>query len=211
MSGATLITERSWGEGDQEFRASLGMWVFLATEILFFGGLFLAYAELRSQNVEAFDEAGKHANFFFGTLNTILLITSSFMMTIALVCSDKGDRSLLRAMLLVTLALGVGFLLCKGLEYRSDLQEHLGPGRNFPVRLPAAQAFFAMYWAMTGLHAVHLTVGLGVVGRVWLIARRPVWPENFHRTLHVSALYWHLIDVIWMMLYSIFYLVGRAT
>ncbi|MGH6876200.1 MAG: cytochrome c oxidase subunit 3 [Rhizomicrobium sp.] len=211
MSEAVVVSERSWTEPEPEFRASFGMWVFLATEILFFGGLFLAYAVLRSQNVEAFDEAGRHTSFFFGTLNTFLLITSSFVMTVAMGCNHRGDRALMRWMLLGTFALGVAFLISKGLEYRGDLAEHLNPGRNFPVRLPAAQAFFAMYWAMTGLHAVHLTVGLGVVGRVWLIARREKLPDNFNRIMDVSALYWHLVDVIWMMVYSIFYLVGRAT
>lgn len=211
MSGTSFVTKSSWSDPEQEFRANFGIWVFLATELLFFGGLFLAYAELRSQNYEAFAEAGKHANFFYGTLNTFILMTSSLAIAIAVGAQERADVTLVRWALLATLVLGFGFIVVKGLEYHEDIVEHLIPGAEFPSRLPAAQMFFALYWIMTGLHAIHLTVGLGVVGRVWHIARRTELPENFHRTLEVSALYWHLIDVFWVMLYPIFYLVGRST
>ncbi|MGH6889320.1 MAG: cytochrome c oxidase subunit 3 [Rhizomicrobium sp.] len=211
MSGASFVTKRSWSEPEQEFRASFGIWVFLATELLFFGALFLAYAELRSQNYVAFAEAGKHASFFYGTLNTFILMTSSLAIAIAVGAQERADIRLVRWALAATLVFGLGFLIVKGLEYHEDIEEHLIPGAGFPSRMPAAQMFFALYWVMTGLHAIHLTVGLGVVGRVWRIARRSELPENFHRTLEVSALYWHLIDVFWVMLYPIFYLVGRST
>lgn len=211
MSSTSFVTKGSWSDPEQEFRASFGIWVFLATELLFFGGLFLAYAELRSQNYEAFAEAGKHASFFYGTLNTFILMTSSLAIAIAVGAQERADIKLVRSALLVTLLFGLGFLVVKGLEYHEDIEEHLIPGAEFPSRLPAAQMFFALYWIMTGLHAIHLTVGLGVVGRVWRIAHRSALPENFHRTLEVGALYWHLIDVFWVMLYPIFYLVGRSS
>lgn len=211
MSEASLITKKSWTDPEQEFRASFAIWVFLSTELLFFGGLFLAYAELRSQNYDAFMEAGKHASFLYGTVNTFILMTSSLAIAIAVGAEERADILLARRMLLTTLVLGAGFLIVKGLEYHEDIEEHLIPGLQFPSSMPAAQMFFALYWIMTGLHAIHLTVGLGVVGRVWHIARLAEQPENFHRTLEVSALYWHLIDVIWVMLYPIFYLVGRST
>lgn len=212
MSASFAVTEKSWRSPEEEFRASLGIWIFLATEILLFGGLFLAYAVLRVENHAAFEEAGRHASMFYGTLNTAILMTSSLFVAVAVAANEKGgSRALLRWCLIATLALGLGFLIVKGLEYHEDIEEHLFPGRGFPAHMPAAIDFFSLYWLMTGLHAVHLTIGLGVVGRVLLIARRKTLPANFHRTLEVSALYWHLIDVIWVMLYPAFYLVGRAT
>lgn len=212
MSTTVILTEESWRNPEEEFRASFGIWIFLATEILLFGGLFLTYAVLRVENHAAFDEAGRHASMFYGTLNTAILMTSSLFAAVAVAANEKGgSRALLRWCLMATLALGVGFLIVKGLEYHQDIVEHLYPGPGFPARMPAAIGFFSLYWVMTGLHAVHLTIGLCVIGRVLIIARRAVLPDNFHRTLEVSALYWHLIDVIWVLLYPIFYLVGRAT
>lgn len=211
MSASAILTEESWAEPDTEFRASLGMWIFLATEMLFFGGIFLAYAVVRARNMEAFAQAGPHTSLLFGTINTFLLITSSFVLTLALGAEERDDHRLLRSMLVVTFTLGALFLICKGIEYHQDLEEHLVPGDpRFPASMPAAQAFFAFYWVLTGLHAIHLSVGLGVVGHVWLLARRDHRPENFRRALDVSALYWHLIDVFWMVLYALLYLVGRG-
>ena len=207
---ARIVTEQSWREPDEELRAQFGIWVFLASEILFFGGLFLAYAVARTQNPVGFLEAGRHTSFFYGTLNTVILLTSSFAVAVAVSAHKRSDIGLVRPMLLTTVLLGTAFLVVKGFEYRQDVVEHLVPGPDFALHLPSTQAFFAFYWVMTGLHAVHVIAGLGIVGRVWVIARRDPLAAGFPRTLEVSALYWHLIDVIWVMLYPIFYLVGRT-
>lgn len=210
MSDAIIITGKSWSEPQQDFRAILGIWVFLATEILFFGGMFLAYTVLRLNNYAAFNAAGAHTSFVFGTANTAILVTSAFSMAIAVEADKHNDHSALRWGLGIAIFLGIAFLCVKGAEYHEDWTEHLVPGPQFPIKLPAAQSFFALYWVMTALHAVHLTVGIGVAGRMWFFARKNAKAVHFHRSLEVSALYWHLIDVIWVMLYPLFYLVGRS-
>ena len=146
------------------------MWIFLASEVLFFGALFCAYAVYRSFNVEAFRIAGAHTEIVYGSINTVLLLTSSLTMTVALRAATVQLRELTLFCLAVTAALGVAFLVCKGLEYRDDLKEHLFPGPHFPLSPPATQMFWGFYWIMTGIHAVHLSAGIGsCFGRVHVI------------------------------------------
>ncbi len=207
---SAVFTEESWRAPDESFRARLGIWIFLATEFMFFGGLFLAYAVLRMRNTQAFIEAGQHASMFFGTLNTGLLVTSSLFMVLALVGHEAGrSRRFVQICLILTLAFGCGFLIAKGFEYNEDIREHLFPGRGFPVRIPAAIDFFSLYWVMTGLHAVHLSIGIAIVLYMLVIGFRAQLPSNYRRALEVTALYWNLIDVIWVMIYPCIYLVGR--
>src|SRR5579863_3833566 len=141
----------------------VGMWLFLASEMLFFAGLFAAYAIYRSFNSEAFRIAGAHTEIVYGSINTVLLLTSSLTMTIALRAAIVQRRALTLQCLAVTAALGFAFIVCKGLEYHGDLKEHLVPGPNFPLSPPATQMFWGLYWIMTGIHAVHLSAGIIVV------------------------------------------------
>jgi cytochrome c oxidase subunit 3 len=187
----------------------LGMWIFLASEVLFFGGLFVSFAVYRSFNEDAFRLASAHTQILYGSINTALLLTSSFTMTIALRAATAKLRSLTLVCLGVTAALGIAFLACKGLEYREDLKEHLFPGPNFPLSPPATQIFWALYWVMTGVHAVHLSVGIGVVLFVFVLFRRRVIPVQ-GSTIEGVALYWHFVDSIWIVLYPLLYLGGRS-
>ena len=187
----------------------LGMWFFLASEVLFFGALICAYAVYRSVNAEAFRIAGEHSEIVYGSANTVLLLTSSLTMTIALRAATVRWRALTLACLAITAALGIAFLVCKGLEYREDLKEHLFPGPNFPLSPPAAQMFWGFYWIMTGIHALHLTAGIGVVLVVFVLFERRVIPVQ-GATMEGVAIYWHFVDSVWIVLFPLLYLAGRS-
>jgi cytochrome c oxidase subunit III len=188
---------------------TLGMWVFLASEVLFFGGLFVSYAVYRSFNGEAFRLASAHTQVLYGTINTALLLTSSFTITIALRAATAESRPLTLVCLAITAALGLAFLACKGLEYREDLKEHLFPGPGFPLSPPATGIFWGLYWIMTSVHAVHLSVGIGVVLVVLVLFQRRVIPVQ-GSTMEGISLYWHFVDSVWIVLYPLLYLGGRS-
>lgn len=187
----------------------LGMWMFLASEVLFFGALFVGYAVYRSFNEEAFRIASEHTEIVYGTINTALLLTSSLTMTVALRAATANMRDLTLACLAVTAALGVAFLICKGLEYREDLKEHLFPGPHFPLSPPATQMFWGFYWIMTGIHAVHLTGGIAIVLVVLVLFKRRIIPIQ-GSTMEGVAIYWHFVDSVWLVLYPLLYLAGRS-
>jgi|SRR5579872_2684343 len=187
-----------------------GMWVFLASEMLFFSGLFVSYAVYRSFNPEAFRIASAHTQLLYGSINTALLLTSSFTMTVALRAATIELRSLTLLCLGLTAALGLAFLACKGLEYAEDLKEHLVPGAGFPLSPPATEIFWGLYWIMTGVHAIHLSAGIGVVLVVFTLFERRVIPVQ-GSTMEGLALYWHFVDSVWILLYPLIYLPGLAT
>ena len=186
----------------------LGVWIFLASEVLFFGALFCAYAVYRSFNAEDFRIAGAHTEIVYGSINTVLLLTSSLTMTVALRAATGQMRTLTLFCLAATAALGVAFLACKGLEYRGDLKEHLFPGPNFPLSPPATQMFWGFYWIMTAIHTVHLSVGIGIVLVVFTLFNRRIIPVQ-GSTMEGVAIYWHFVDSVWLVLYPLIYLVGR--
>jgi heme/copper-type cytochrome/quinol oxidase subunit 3 len=188
---------------------SLGVWFFLASEVLFFGGLFATYAVYRSFNAEAFRIAGAQTAIVYGSINTVLLLTSSLTMTVALRAATARLRALTLLCLGATAALGAAFLLCKGLEYRADLAKHLVPGPNFPLSPPATQMFWGLYWIMTGIHAIHLTGGIAVVLTVFTLFKRRVIPVQ-GSTMEGVAIYWHFVDSVWLVLYPLLYLAGRS-
>lgn len=187
----------------------LGMWLFLASEVLFFGALFIGYAVYRSFNEDAFRIASAHTEIVYGSINTFLLLTSSLTMTVALRAATANMRDLTLVCLAVTAALGIAFLICKGLEYREDLKEHLFPGPHFPLSPPATQMFWGFYWIMTGIHAVHLTGGIAVVLVVFILFKRRVLPVQ-GSTMEGVAIYWHFVDSVWLVLYPLLYLAGRS-
>jgi cytochrome c oxidase subunit III len=187
----------------------LGMWFFLASEVLFFGGLFISYAIYRHFNAEAFRVAGAHTQIVYGSINTAILLTSSFTMTVALRAATLRIRRLTILCLGATALLGIAFLACKGLEYRQDIAEHLFPGANFPLSPPATQLFWGLYWIMTGIHAIHLTAGIGVVLVVLTLFQRQIVPVQ-GSTMEGVAIYWHFVDSVWIVLYPLLYLAGRS-
>jgi cytochrome c oxidase subunit 3 len=212
MTQSDLALREPWESlPRQREAATFGIWIFLASELLFFGGLFLGYTVCRVLYPHAFAEAGRETDIWYGTVNTAVLLTSSLTMAVAAGAGEAGLRRTALWCFGATIALGAAFLIFKGFEYNEDLIERLWPGPGFKLQEePAAQLFFAFYWVMTGLHAVHLTIGMCLIGRLWFLTYRRRLPLEKSPQVEVTALYWHLIDVIWIFLYPILYLGGRA-
>ncbi|HZT24895.1 MAG TPA: cytochrome c oxidase subunit 3 [Pseudolabrys sp.] len=209
MSEASTALREPWPDlARQREGVTFGIWIFLATEVLFFGGLFLGYSVYRTLYTEAFREAAKETEIFFGSINTVVLLTSSMTMTVAVRAADHGYRRLTLICLWVTLLLGLGFLTGKGFEYNDDLTKGLFPGPGFPLPQPQEQIFWAFYWVMTGVHAIHLSVGIGVVAVVAVQLQRTVIKLE-SGTLTAVGLYWHFVDLIWITLVPLIYLVDR--
>jgi len=187
----------------------LGMWIFIGSEVLFFGGLFVAYLYGRTHWPQGFAAAGRHTDVVLGTLNTGLLLTSSAVVALAVACSEHlAHRRFVARLLWITAALGVAFIVVKGLEYRHEWREQLFPGPGFPIDAPGAQLFFMLYFLTTGLHAVHLVIGIAGIGALaWGSARARPWAAPRH--IDAMALYWHFVDVVWIFLYPLLYLVER--
>ena len=187
----------------------LGMWVFLASEVLFFGGLFVAYLYGRTHWPQGWAAASRHTDVVLGTVNTALLLTSSAAIALAVACDEDARRRRWTSRLLAaTAALGVAFLAIKGVEWHAEWREHLFPGPSFALATPGAQEFFALYFVMTGLHAVHMVAGIATLailaaGR----ARVRAWANADH--VEIAALYWHFVDLVWIFLYPLLYLVER--
>jgi cytochrome c oxidase subunit 3 len=210
MSDVPGALQEPWPDlAVQREGVSLGIWVFLASEILFFSGLFVTYAIYRSFNPQAFQVAAAQTELFYGTLNTVILLTSSMVMTVALRASTARLRGIALICLTVTALLGVAFLFCKGLEYRDDLHKHLFPGAAFPLASPQTQLFWMLYWIITGIHAIHLSAGIAVVVTVAVLFWRRVIPVQ-GSTMEGVATYWHFVDSVWLVVYPLLYLVGRS-
>jgi cytochrome c oxidase subunit III len=188
---------------------TLGMWAFLATEVLFFGALIAAYLNYRIWFGADFIAAARMTKVALGTANTAVLLTSSACMAMAVSTRDAGARRAPVLWLIATALLGVGFILIKGYEYSLEYQEHLVPALNFDLARHGgvAEIFFMFYFCATGLHAVHLLIGIGLVS--WLafaIGTDRLRPGS---TTRLIALYWHFIDIVWIFLFPLIYLAGR--
>jgi cytochrome c oxidase subunit 3 len=199
-------------ELDQE-SISLGMWIFLASEVMFFGALFAAYIIYRNAYPQVFAEASRHLNVWIGGVNTGLLLTSSLTVALAVNAAQLGKRKLLIAFLLLTIVLGLIFLGLKGLEYSQEFEENLFPGRNFTYPGPEpekARLFFSLYFTMTGLHALHMLAGLLTFSIIVLLAwRKKITQENYI-SVELAGLFWHFVDIVWIFLFPLLYLIGRA-
>ena len=199
-----------WPDRDRQMQAfTFGLWAFLATEVLFFGGMFASFAILRQLHHQGFDAATRSTNLVFGTINTAVLLTSSLTMALAERGAEAGMKTLPRLMLAATLAFALMFLVVKGLEYREDIEKGFWPTEGFSIPVTGASLFFGLYWMMTGVHAIHVLIGMALVGRVLWIALRGKLPER-RLSVRMTTLYWHLVDVIWVVLFPILYLGGRA-
>jgi|SRR3954469_9096961 cytochrome c oxidase subunit III len=192
--------------------AELGMWVFIATEILLFGGLLLGYFVYRHAYPEAFAEASRHTDILIGTANTAILLTSSFLVACALDALRANARGICIALLAGAILLGAAFLGLKGVEYADEYREHLIPGIDFAFGGSLAngvQLFFIFYFIATALHALHMLIGIGVLGTLVLLLHKS--SNTRHRAaLHSAALYWHFVDVVWIFLFALIYLPGRS-
>lgn len=217
MSNTELVEnpllKEPWIYFERQKEAGLfGIWVFLASEILFFGALILTYSVYRVANPEAFAAAARETNVVFGTINTAILLTSSLTMAVAsqAAAAAQGFRRLIVACLVATALLGVAFLVVKGFEYREDIEKHLVPGAGFALKERAAQLFFGLYWLVTGIHAVHLTIGIVMISRLAIVGWRQITTLDDNPEVEVTGLYWHLVDIVWIFLYPLIYLPGRA-
>ncbi len=196
----------------QEATALSGMWLFLATELLLFGGLFMLWMVYRHAHPAGFRLATRHTEITLGTINTLLLVSSSFAYSLGLTFAEAGDNRRLFRAALVTIALGVLFIILKGWEWHDDLDEHLFPGAHFGLTgadVGGARLFFVLYFVSTGLHGLHLLGGLTLVSVVAWRAHRGRYTRARHGGVEVVGLYWSFVDVIWMILYPLIYLATR--
>ncbi len=226
--------------GQQRSAASLGMWTFLGTEVMFFGGLIVSYMVYRFTSPDVWGAASKYGlNVTLGTINTVVLLTSSLAMAMAVHAGSTGNRKEQLRYLLLTLGLGLLFMAIKLCEYKEEYDHHLVPGPSFSthaLKLPdeagaegsqmtletasiltvtpiqfvrqRAELFFVFYFFMTGLHLFHMVIGIGLVTWVYLLARQGRFTPSYHVPLELTGLYWHFIDIVWVFLFPLLYLVA---
>ncbi len=197
----------------QQIEAStLGMWVFLVTEIMFFGGLFTAYLVYRHASPEGFAEASHHLNVTWGAVNTVVLIVSSLTMALAVRAAQVSAPPRTQvAWIAATMVLGATFLGVKAIEYTDKFKHHLVPGPNFhwEGKYPApAEMFYSLYFCMTGLHALHMIIGLGIMTVIGFMAWRRQFDADYYTPVEVAGLYWHFVDIVWIFLFPLLYLIG---
>jgi cytochrome c oxidase subunit 3 len=210
----------------QREAGTLGMWAFLVTEIMFFGGLFLAYILYRSQNPAEFAAASKGLDALLGGINTVVLICSSLTMALAVYYAQVGNRKLLIIFLWLTVLLGMTFLGVKAVEYKDKFDHHHVPGANFvweeeghatadqthaateEVNTSKIQMFYWLYFAMTGVHALHMIIGIGVMLVLIYMSYKERFSPEYHAPVELSGLYWHFVDIVWIFLFPLLYLIG---
>jgi len=194
----------------QRETAELGMWIFLMTELLLFGGLFTAYAVYRTSYPQTFAVASHELSAPIGTINTAVLLVSSFGVALSVRGARVNGRKRLLVGLMLAWVLGIVFLVLKGYEYYDHYVHHQVPGLNFVWTRPQpeqAQVFFFLYFLMTGVHAVHLIIGIGIVSVLLLQSFRRKYSPEYYTPVEVGGLYWHFVDVIWIFLYPLLYLI----
>jgi len=195
----------------QHEASSLGMWAFLLTEIMLFGGLFVGYTVYRTAYPAGFIAGSQHLDVLLGTLNTAILISSSLTMALSVHAAQVGHRQLLTRFLLLTMLLGLVFLGIKGYEYWHKYHESLVPGIRFSYDGPyqsQVQLFLVFYFLMTGLHALHMVIGLGLLAILAVLAWRGVFSPAYSTPVEIIGLYWHFVDIVWIFLYPLLYLLG---
>jgi cytochrome c oxidase subunit 3 len=222
-------------DAEQQYTAAgLGMWLFLATEVLFFGGLFAGYAIYRYWYPHAFVEGSHHLDVWLGGINTAILLTSSLTMALAVHAAQTTERRATVRNLVLTVLLGGAFLGIKGYEYYHKFEERLVPGHNF--KIPASESadadtdletdknrtpppelqeqasgpielFFSLYFLMTGLHALHMVIGVAVLLVLIMAAARGAFSAEYFTPVEMTGLYWHFVDIVWVFLFPLLYLI----
>lgn len=198
----------------QREAGTLGMWIFLLTEIMFFGGAFTAYIIYRSMYPQEFAMASSTLDVTMGTINTAVLIVSSLTMALAVYYAQTGVRKLQITYLLLTILLGTAFLVVKAFEYYDKFKHHHIPGKSFHFEgLPADQAnitqiYFTIYFAMTGLHALHMIIGIVILLVITQMAWKGRFSPEWHAPVELFGLYWHFVDIVWIFLFPLLYLIG---
>ncbi|MXW83717.1 MAG: cytochrome c oxidase subunit 3 family protein [Rhodothermaceae bacterium] len=220
MSSTGTTLKHYFVNHDQQFDAAkLGMWLFLVTEILLFSGMFVAYAVYRSWHPEVFVQASELLDWRLGALNTVVLLASSFTVALSIHFIQKGENDKVVVLLLMTLLCAAIFMVVKYFEYSGKFSHGVFPGAGFEPHgiidgkdystydIPFAPQFFSIYFVMTGIHGVHVLVGMGVF--VWLVTRvaRGHFSPQWYTPVELTGLYWHLVDIIWIFLFPLLYLI----
>ncbi len=197
----------------QKDASTLGMWIFLITEIMFFGGVFMAYTVYRNFYPNVFGAASSTLNVTIGALNTAVLLCSSFTMVLAVRASQLGQRKAITLFLVLTLLLGGVFLGVKAFEWHEKFVEHHVPGPTFHMEgeplQGQAQLFFSLYFTMTGIHALHMVVGAGILLTLILQNQKGKFSAEYYTPVDMAGLYWHFVDIIWIFLFPLLYLIDR--
>lgn len=198
-------------DSEQQFdSAKLGMWVFLVTEILFFGGLFVAYIVYRAWNPELFLLAAQELDTMMGAINTVVLIGSSLTMALAIRAAQLNQQKNIIIYLSITIAMAMTFMVIKYFEYAHKFDIGILPGEMYTftgIDHPKAAIFFSIYYMMTALHGIHVLIGVGLM--IWLIvrARQGAYSSEYYTPVEITGLYWHLVDIIWIFLFPLLYLI----
>ncbi len=204
----------------QKEAGTIGMWLFLVTEIMFFGGLFLAYSIFRTTYPQGFTHGSHLLDVNLGGLNTVVLIVSSLTMALAVYYSQKGDKQKLVMFLVLTLILGCTFLVVKYFEYKEKFDNHLFPAATMYAPSPdgdhgvapeyqqPVRVFLWIYFLMTGLHALHMIIGAGMLITLIIMAMQGKFDERYNAPIELSGLYWHFVDIVWIFLFPLLYLTG---
>jgi cytochrome c oxidase subunit 3 len=211
-SGTGALAHQFDDPAQQLAASSLGMWAFIATEMLFFGGLFASYTVYRLSYPQAFAAASGHLDIVLGMVNTAVLISSSLTMALAVFSARFGSRRSVVLFLGATLVLGMVFLSIKGAEYVHKFHEHLIPGAAFVfpgTHSRGVEIFFSLYFAMTGVHALHMVIGAALLAVLIVFAWRGRFSAEYYTPVEMVGLYWHFVDVIWIFLFPLLYLLGR--
>jgi cytochrome c oxidase subunit 3 len=196
----------------QKESSTLGMWLFLAQEILFFSGLFMTYLLYRWRDPAAFAAGSHELDLLLGGFNTVVLIGSSLTMALAVHAAQTDRPRQLVNYLLATGALGLVFLVVKYFEYSAKWHHHLipGPGFQFPAPIgERAELFFSLYFAMTGMHALHMVIGVGILAWILKRAKAGEFGSHYYNPVECFGLYWHFVDIVWIFLFPLLYLIGR--
>ena len=213
MADHSSVLAHQFDDSEQQFEASsLGMWVFLLTEVMFFGGLFTGYIIYRTAYPEAWALGSNTLDVVLGGFNTAVLIASSLTMALAVHFAQLGNRKLVVLFLVLTIVFGSAFLGVKVVEYSHKFHEHHVPGPSFHFEgehARNAQLFFSFYFAMTGMHALHMLIGIGILFVLVWMAATGRFTADYFNPVEMFGLYWHFVDIIWIFLYPLLYLVGR--
>jgi cytochrome c oxidase subunit 3 len=212
----TLALREQFDTAAQQRDAStLGMWIFLITEVMFFGGMFLAYSIYRAKYPDVFAVASSSLNVYIGAANTVVLLCSSFTMVMAVRASQLGKRNGIIFWLIWTLLLGMTFLGVKAFEWNEKFEMHHVPGMpgfhldGVGTMQGPASIFFSLYFAMTGLHAMHMVVGVGILTMLIFQAKNGKFTGGYWTPVDISGLYWHFVDIVWIFLFPLLYLIDR--
>ncbi len=196
----------------QKEAGTIGMWAFLITEIMFFGGLFLAYTLFRAKYAASFAAASSHLNWKLGAANTIVLIVSSLTMAMSVYYAQTSNKRKLILMLVLTMIFGATFLVVKGFEYYDKFEHSLIPGFKFHWEGAGdprhVELFYFIYFAMTMIHALHMVIGLGIMAVILRMAKKDRFSSAYYAPVEISGLYWHFVDIVWIFLFPLLYLIG---